>query len=463
MTKLVWLDAGHGGPDPGAVGNGLRESDIVLELALRTGAYLLATFNNVNVRYSRTTNVFLTLAQRTNAANAANADVFVSFHCNAASNPQANGYEDFIFNGTLRANDSKLQQDVHRSVWAFYQANGIRTNRGMKRQNLHVVRETKMAAVLTENLFMSNPEILNFRNNAFLQGVAVAHAEGIATFLGLTRKSSTSKAPSTTTATTTPVITASAATTTQTAQTSNNNFYPRSTAGGDSITAALNAINVDSSYANRTRIANANGIANYTGSSSQNIALVRLLNQGKLINPAARTTSTTTAAATTTTSTATATSSTTSTSTAAARATTTNFYPATTAGGGSITAALAAIKVDSSFANRKRIAAANGISSYTGTASQNTALLRLLNQGRLVNPGATSTATAAATPKVNFYPRTTAGGASLTAALNAINVNSSFANRNTIARANGITNYTGTAAQNTSLLRLLNQGKLIRP
>ena len=66
-------------------------------------------------------------------------------------------------------------------------------------------------------------------------------------------------------------------------------------------------------------------------------------------------------------------------------------------------------------------------------------------------------------PANQFFPRTTAGGDSIVAALNSIRVDSSFANRTRIARANGITNYTGTAAQNTRLLNLLRQGQLRRP
>jgi len=78
---------------------------------------------------------------------------------------------------------------------------------------------------------------------------------------------------------------------------------------------------------------------------------------------------------------------------------------------------------------------------------------------RLVIPsGGTSTA-----PAVQFFPATQSGGTSLVNALNSINVDSSFTNRQRIAAANGMTNYTGTAAQNTQMLNLLRQGRLIRP
>lgn len=196
MTKLVWLDAGHGGRDPGAVGQGLQEKDIVLQLTNRIGAYLTANYNGVQARYSRTTDAFVTLAERVRLANNARADIFVSVHCNSAANAQANGFESFIFNGNVSNATQQLQTAIHNEVWDFYRNNSISSNRGMKRANLQVLRTTNMPAVLTENLFMPNPEILNFNREEFMQGVAIAHAEGIAQHLGLTKKSNnTNTAP----------------------------------------------------------------------------------------------------------------------------------------------------------------------------------------------------------------------------------------------------------------------------
>ena len=115
--------------------------------------------------------------------------------------------------------------------------------------------------------------------------------------------------------------------------------------------------------------------------------------------------------------------------------------------------------MDSSFANRARLAAQHGIVNYTGTAAQNLRLWDILRASRSGSTAATPTAT----PATRFFPANAARDGSIVNALNAIRVDSSMTNRQRIARANGIANYTGTAAQNTQLLNLLRQGRLVRP
>lgn len=129
-------------------------------------------------------------------------------------------------------------------------------------------------------------------------------------------------------------------------------------------------------------------------------------------------------------------------------------FPRYTGGSGSIAAALDALGADPSYSNRVKIAAANGISGYRGTAEQNTRMLELLKQGTLIDPAAS---------EPSFFPAYTGGSPSIAAALNALGVDSSFSYRAQIAAANGIADYSGSAAQNTSLLRLLEQGRLVRP
>lgn len=133
------------------------------------------------------------------------------------------------------------------------------------------------------------------------------------------------------------------------------------------------------------------------------------------------------------------------------------YFPRYTGGGVSISAALDDLGVDSSYANRTKIAAANEISGYRGTAAQNTRMLQLLKQGALVDP-----AVPAASDTL-FFPSYTGGSPSIVTALDALGVDSSFSYRAQIAAANGIVNYSGSAAQNTSLLQLLRQGGLVRP
>ena len=145
-------------------------------------------------------------------------------------------------------------------------------------------------------------------------------------------------------------------------------------------------------------------------------------------------------------------------STVAADSYTYTYYPRYTGSSGSIVTALKAIGVDSSYANRKNIAAINNISNYSGTAAQNTQLLQLLKQGKLIRSKTLVSTTANGSNL--YYPRYTGTSGSIVTALNAIKVDSSFANRKVIAANNGISNYSGTASQNTTMLQLLKQGKL---
>lgn len=146
-------------------------------------------------------------------------------------------------------------------------------------------------------------------------------------------------------------------------------------------------------------------------------------------------------------------------STSTSNGTTTTYYAKYTGTSASIVTALNAIKVDSSYNNRAAIAKLNGISNYTGTAAQNTILLNLLKQGKLIKTKGTTTSTST-TSSTSYYAKYTGTSSSIVDALNAIKVDSSLANRKKIATANGISGYTGTAAQNTKLLSLLKQGKL---
>src|SRR5690625_1323086 len=99
MVK-IYIDAGHGGHDPGAVANGLREKDLTLKITKHVRDYLKNY--NCSVRMSRTNDKTLSLAQRTNDANRWGADFFLSIHINAGG---GTGYEDYIYNGL--SNSSK--------------------------------------------------------------------------------------------------------------------------------------------------------------------------------------------------------------------------------------------------------------------------------------------------------------------------------------------------------------------
>ena len=91
----VTLDAGHGDHDFGAVYSGRIEKNIALAIVLKVGKILEAT-PNVNVIYTRKTDVFIDLVERANIANRANSNIFVSIHCNANKNTAADGTETYV-------------------------------------------------------------------------------------------------------------------------------------------------------------------------------------------------------------------------------------------------------------------------------------------------------------------------------------------------------------------------------
>ena len=98
MTK-VHLDFGHGGKDPGALGNGMKEKDINLIVGLKVGQILER--HKLIVTYSRTTDVFIDLTPRTTMSNNAKADIFVSIHCNAHASA-ARGLETLFNKGSVK-------------------------------------------------------------------------------------------------------------------------------------------------------------------------------------------------------------------------------------------------------------------------------------------------------------------------------------------------------------------------
>jgi N-acetylmuramoyl-L-alanine amidase len=91
----VTLDAGHGAHDFGAVYNGHVEKKIALAVVLKVGKLLEAN-SKVDVTYTRKTDVFIDLVERANIANRANANIFVSIHCNANQNTAADGTETYV-------------------------------------------------------------------------------------------------------------------------------------------------------------------------------------------------------------------------------------------------------------------------------------------------------------------------------------------------------------------------------
>lgn len=187
----IFIDPGHGGSDPGAVGNGLREKDLTLQIAKRIEAILKNEYTGVSTRMSRTGDQTVSLSQRTNAANAWGADVFLSIHINAGG---GTGYEDFIYNGKVSSATSALQNIMNVEITKQVDFR----NRGKKRANFHVLRETRMPAILTENGFIDNrTDASKLKQSSYIEKIARGHVNGLARALGIKKKPTTKSAPKT--------------------------------------------------------------------------------------------------------------------------------------------------------------------------------------------------------------------------------------------------------------------------
>jgi len=175
----IYIDPGHGGSDPGAVGpTGLKEKDINLSIAIDVGQILQK--HGISAILTRQDDSRVELADRVKIANDNGADYFVSIHNNSASNPAATGTETFAFPNSDRG--TKLADAVQRSL-----VNEIKlANRGVKHKGLFVLKNTKMPAILVEIAFINNPkEEKLLKDPGFLNKASIGISKGILTFLGM--------------------------------------------------------------------------------------------------------------------------------------------------------------------------------------------------------------------------------------------------------------------------------------
>ena len=97
MSKVICIDAGHGGTDPGAVNGRHKEAEAALGIANKIADKLKAKGHRVVL--TRTKDQALLLQRRCDISNAAKADAFISIHCNSAENKDASGIETFKYPG----------------------------------------------------------------------------------------------------------------------------------------------------------------------------------------------------------------------------------------------------------------------------------------------------------------------------------------------------------------------------
>ena len=213
--KIVVIDAGHGGKDPGAVcKGGGKEKEIALSVALKLGKYIEANFSDVKVVYTRKTDEFIELFKRAQIANDNKADLFICIHVNSSKKVDPYGTETYVMglhktqgnldvamteNAVITKEDNYQNQydgfDPHSPeafiIFSLYQNAYLdqslsiaakiqeqfskrvgRLDRGVKQAGFLVLWKTSMPSILTEIGFISNPDeskyLLNDTNQNFI-------------------------------------------------------------------------------------------------------------------------------------------------------------------------------------------------------------------------------------------------------------------------------------------------------
>lgn len=201
-VRVVVIDAGHGGKDPGCIGvdRTTYEKDVALEIALKLGKMLKDSLEDVSVIYTRDSDRFVPLWERADIANKNNADLFISIHCNANRSHEPQGTETYVmglhktkgnFEVSKRENQSILLEDNHKKSYSDFDPNSdesyillslmqnayrkqslalaariqdkieknkVRKNLGVKEAGFVVLWRTSMPSILVETGFLSNPD-----------------------------------------------------------------------------------------------------------------------------------------------------------------------------------------------------------------------------------------------------------------------------------------------------------------
>jgi N-acetylmuramoyl-L-alanine amidase len=211
-VRTIMIDPGHGGKDPGATANGLREKDINLKFAKLLGGKLQA--KGFNVVYTRTKDVFIPLEKRTAMANAQKADLFLSIHCNANRSRKVNGLEtyslnlaksdaavriaarenavdpraisdlqfiltDLMVNSKIKESRDLAQDVQTRTIKRVRKAYSL-NNKGTREAPFYVLMGAKMPSILVEIGYITNKTEANrLRSDKYLGHLANGIVDGI--------------------------------------------------------------------------------------------------------------------------------------------------------------------------------------------------------------------------------------------------------------------------------------------
>lgn len=216
-VRTIMIDPGHGGKDPGAVANGLREKEVNLRFAKLLGDKLKG--KGFNVIYTRTSDVFIPLDKRTSMANAQKADLFLSVHCNANRSRSVNGLETYSLNLAksdaavriaARENavdprsisdlqfiltdlmvNSKIKEsrdlasDVQtKTIYRVRKKYSVK-NQGTREAPFYVLMGARMPSVLVELGYLTNKtEAKRLKSDSYLNYLANGIVEGILAYKG---------------------------------------------------------------------------------------------------------------------------------------------------------------------------------------------------------------------------------------------------------------------------------------
>ena len=185
LKKIIIIDAGHGGTDPGSVKQGIQEKDINLQIALQLQKRLEA--KGYKVVMTRDDDTAISLKNRAKLANQAKGDLLISIHQNSFRDASVHGIEVFYTPGK-GTYDDRLANCIQEALISYTQAKDRHVR---EITNLLIIRESNMSACLIESAYLSNDterELIQTKD--YQDKVVTGIIEGIENFLNEQAKSS---------------------------------------------------------------------------------------------------------------------------------------------------------------------------------------------------------------------------------------------------------------------------------